>query len=170
MDLIVKSPTVLLLGKEEIPIVIGKGGFRNEKREGDLGTPLGTFQLGPLFGFKKDKSFKMKYLQLQPDTVAIDDPRSRYYNQIVQERNICDKDWSSCERMGEEPLYELGAVIQYNMNPVIPGKGSAIFLHIWKNKESPTAGCIAMSRENLQKVIHSLDESGNFVVIDPSTS
>jgi L,D-peptidoglycan transpeptidase YkuD (ErfK/YbiS/YcfS/YnhG family) len=44
-------------------------------------------------------------------------------------------------------------VLGYNDNPVIPGKGSAIFLHVAKPGYSLTEGCIALSLEDLLYVL-----------------
>ena len=55
--------------------------------------------------------------------------------------------------------YELGFAIQYNYDPIIPGKGSAIFFHIWNKDTIGTAGCTVMEKAELQKVIAWLDQT-----------
>jgi L,D-peptidoglycan transpeptidase YkuD (ErfK/YbiS/YcfS/YnhG family) len=166
MNLIIKNATTLILGCEEIPIVIGAKGIKKDKIEGDLSTPQGRFGIGPIFGHAKKPPlpFKIDYLSLEEDTVVIDDPHSKYYNRIVRESKIRDQDWVSCERMGLEPLYELGAIIQYNLPQPIAGRGSAIFIHRWENEKCPTAGCIAMSRDHLIKVLLSLDDTSQLLI------
>ena len=61
--------------------------------------------------------------------------------------------------------YDLGVVVAHNSNPVAKGAGSCIFLHIWKDAESGTAGCTAMPRENLETILNRLDAKKNPVLI-----
>jgi L,D-peptidoglycan transpeptidase YkuD (ErfK/YbiS/YcfS/YnhG family) len=51
-------------------------------------------------------------------------------------------------------LYDIGAVIEYNTSPVVPGQGSAIFLHIWRDGgRKPTAGCVALEKSRLRRLL-----------------
>jgi L,D-peptidoglycan transpeptidase YkuD (ErfK/YbiS/YcfS/YnhG family) len=52
-----------------------------------------------------------------------------------------------------EGLYDLVIVIGYNTDPVVPGRGSAIFLHVAREDFSPTAGCIAIARDVLVRLL-----------------
>ena len=52
-----------------------------------------------------------------------------------------------------EPLYDLVVVIGYNTDPVVPGRGSAIFLHVAREDFAPTAGCVAIPREPLARLL-----------------
>ena len=71
-------------------------------------------------------------------------------------------DWKSSEKMFTvRPQYDLGVFVAYNSYPAIPGNGSCIFLHIWKDANTGTAGCTAMARENLEKVVRWLDPTKN---------
>ena len=86
----------------------------------------------------------------------VDDPESKYDNQLV---NILTtpKDWSSAEHLIQYPIeYEYLIEIKTNPNN-IPGKGSAIFLHCSNNK--PTAGCIAVDKETIKKIIENIDRN-----------
>ena len=47
--------------------------------------------------------------------------------------------------------------MNYNTLPVIPGRGSAIFLHIAKPGFLGTEGCIAIEREALIEIAASLN-------------
>jgi L,D-peptidoglycan transpeptidase YkuD (ErfK/YbiS/YcfS/YnhG family) len=60
--------------------------------------------------------------------------------------------------------YRFGVVIEYNMNPVISGRGSAIFLHVWRGPDKPTAGCVALSEPDVLKILGWLDPALNPVV------
>lgn len=111
----------------------------------------------------------MPYLPIDPHTEAVDDSASRFYNRIVDRRRVETPDWKSSERMfRSDHLYDLGIVVGYNTKPALPGKGSCIFLHIWKLPGATTAGCIAMSRPDLERIVRWLDPAAKpFIVIRP---
>jgi D-alanyl-D-alanine dipeptidase len=166
------------LGKP-LEVALGRGGLASadrdgipKKREGDGATPTGTFSLEYAFGRAAAFPTRLPYLALSRSTEAVDDPASRFYNRIVDRRAINRPDWKSAEQMfREDPLYDLGVVVGYNTRPAVPGKGSCIFLHIWKSPGSPTSGCIAMSRRNLGRIVEWLDPAARPVIaISPGKS
>jgi L,D-peptidoglycan transpeptidase YkuD (ErfK/YbiS/YcfS/YnhG family) len=66
--------------------------------------------------------------------------------------------WRSAEKMlRPDGLYQLGIVVHDNMDPIVKGRGSAIFLHIWRNASTSTVGCTAMAKNNLLNLIKWLD-------------
>ncbi|HVO65880.1 MAG TPA: L,D-transpeptidase family protein [Syntrophales bacterium] len=145
--------------------VIGRNGFAlpGEKREGDGRTPSGVYHLGTVFGYEASFPTKMSYLQAGFDDIWVDDVNAADYNQWVK---IGATNASSFERMRrEDDLYKYGIVVEYNTNPVIKGYGSAIFFHLWKGPGQPTEGCIALSEENLIRVIRWLDPASRPLVI-----
>ncbi len=135
------------------------------KKEGDMRTPLGFYWLGTSFG--RSGSFpsesKMPFLELHTQVLAVDDPSSLYYNRIVDLGILKDeKDWKSAEEMDrKDGLYDLGVLIQYNTINPQPGRGSCIFLHIWRDEDHGTAGCVACSASNLEALLRRLDPSLN---------
>jgi D-alanyl-D-alanine dipeptidase len=150
-----------------IPIVIGKHGLAQAiKKEGDLRTPVGAFPISFAFGFVPalPKS-SLPWQQLTSSIECVDDPNSQYYNQIVDRRNITSSDWHSSEKMSQVPFYKLGAFIAYNTQPAHPGAGSCIFLHIWRNAHTGTAGCIAMDEKNLKLILEWLRLSDSPLVV-----
>ena len=138
-----------------IPVVVGRTGLSDRKREGDGKSPAGVFPIGTLFGFAPSADFAMPYRQLRDTTECVDDTASRFYNRIV-DRDQVKVDWSSSEKMRSVGEYVWGAVVDYNTPPVA-GKGSCIFLHVWGGPQSTTAGCTAMREEDLLTVLHWLD-------------
>jgi L,D-peptidoglycan transpeptidase YkuD (ErfK/YbiS/YcfS/YnhG family) len=79
----------------------------------------------------------------------VDDPADHNYNRLVSLPYP-----AHTEQMWlEDAVYDLLVVIGYNMDPVVPGVGSAIFLHIARPDFSPTAGCIAVEREVLVRLM-----------------
>ncbi|MCL2590179.1 MAG: L,D-transpeptidase family protein [Betaproteobacteria bacterium] len=121
---------------------LGKNGFRKNKHEGDGATPIGVFTLGRGFGTADDPGVSLPYTKLSPNDVWVDDPASKFYNQWAH-ADEPDADWSSAERLMEYgKQYKYAAVVNYNTAPIVPGKGSAIFLHVATG--NPTAGCVAV--------------------------
>ena len=142
---------------------IGEKGFAaiDEKREGDGKSPSGIFRLGAAFGYLPSVVTKMPYRQATNDDYWVDDVNSADYNKWVKGKPSA----ASWERMKrEDDQYKYGIVIEYNTNPVIKGKGSAIFLHVWKDGK-PTAGCVAMSEEIVLKILAWLDPAKEPLII-----
>jgi L,D-peptidoglycan transpeptidase YkuD (ErfK/YbiS/YcfS/YnhG family) len=65
----------------------------------------------------------------------------------------------------DDNLYKYGIIIEYNTDPVIKGSGSAIFLHVWKGEGIHTAGCVAISEENILKILDWLDPAATPLII-----
>ena len=132
--------------------VCGRGGVRADKREGDGASPEGSFPL--LYGFyRPDRTARpdsgLSMTALQPDDGWVDDPADPNYNQRVKLPYSASHEtmWMA------EPLYDLVVVIGYNTDPVVPGRGSAIFLHVAREDFGPTAGCIAIERGALARLL-----------------
>ena len=157
----------------EIPVVLGKKGLgwglglinaepgaEPRKIEGDNKVPAGVFRLGPVFGYAPANSagrIKLPYRPVTKNVEGVDDPRSRYYNRIVDRSKVARVDWRSSEQMRrDDHLYKWGVVVDHNP-AAIPGAGSLIFFHIWKSPSSPTAGCTAMPEKDLVNLIRWLD-------------
>ena len=86
---------------------------------------------------------------LAPNEGWVDEPSDAHYNHLVELPYP-----ASAEQMWrEDGLYDVVVVIGYNMEPVIPGAGSAIFLHVATSDFAPTAGCLAVSKEVLLGLI-----------------
>ena len=164
-----------------IPVVLGKKGLgwglgvvnagpqsRPRKIEGDNKAPAGVFRLGPVFGYAPAKSagwVKLPYLALTKSIEGVDDPRSRYYNRLVDRSKVARVDWRTSEKMRrDDHLYKWGVVVDHN--PVaIPGGGSLIFFHIWKNSSSATAGCTAMPEKDLVRLVRWLDPAARPLLV-----
>ncbi|MGE7761656.1 L,D-transpeptidase family protein [Peribacillus sp. NPDC097895] len=137
--------------------VIGKNGFTKSKKEGDGKSPVGIYSFGTAFGSKtKPEGVKMGYKKTTKYDYWIDDQTSKDYNKWKTYKGNPEGKWKSFERMNHE-LYKYGAVINYNTNPIIKGKGSAIFLHIWRGETKPTAGCTATAEKNVLSLLKWMD-------------
>ena len=146
-----------------IKVVIGTNGLiaPENKQEGDRCTPEGSYSLNRAFGYFPINT-KMNYYQLTDDDCWIDDPSSPAYNQFVTKPPLS----ISHEKMRRsDDLYKLGIVIEYNTAPAVPGRGSAIFIHIWRGPDSSTAGCVAMAEENIKKLLDWLDPAKSPIIL-----
>lgn len=147
------------------------------KQEGDGRAPAGIFTLGTAFGYGADfaENPSLSYRQSTASDYFVDDPKSSHYNQWVRwpsggrgenKSQGSKAPWVSAERMRrDDELYEFGVVVAHNMNPPQPGAGSAIFLHVWRGPAKPTAGCTAMEREELVRLLAWLDSSKHPVLL-----
>lgn len=161
------------LAIEKIPIVVGRNGMGwgiglhplpiaegPVKNEGDGRAPAGIFRLSSGFGYAApgDVSWiRLSYRQATPRLLCIDDPISAYYNRIVDVTQV-KTDWKRREKMlRPDDLYRLGIVVDHNVDPPAAGKGSCIFMHIWKGPLQGTAGCTAMALHHLQRLLLWLD-------------
>jgi L,D-peptidoglycan transpeptidase YkuD (ErfK/YbiS/YcfS/YnhG family) len=165
-------PIEVNIGKKGI--AWGRGSHGQEgleglaKIEGDGRSPAGIFSLGPVFGDSVHQSYSqnMPFWLIDPDSECVDDPNSIYYNQLVDVRSVKERDWNSSEKMLQIGfLYALGLVIHHNMDPVEPGMGSAIFMHIWRKKGSGTGGCTAMKEKDLIEVVSWLRQDKHPVLV-----
>jgi len=129
-----------------------------EKREGDGKAPAGIFSISNAFGYADNDSIRaFPYLKIASGLECVDDPLSSKYNKIL-DASARPKDWNSSETMlRPDGLYAAGAVVEHNVDPVSPGMGSCIFLHIWRGPDKPTAGCTAMEEGALRALISRLD-------------
>jgi L,D-peptidoglycan transpeptidase YkuD (ErfK/YbiS/YcfS/YnhG family) len=132
--------------------VIGRGGVRANKREGDGATPAGTYPL--VFGFYREDRISPPPSRLPMRALAsydawVDDPADAQYNRLVALPYPARTE----QLWRDDEIYDLIVVIGYNIEPVVPGAGSAIFLHIARPNFSATEGCIAVRREVLVSLI-----------------
>lgn len=136
---------------------LGGNGFARPggKREGDGHTPAGLFPLEFAFGYAPAMDTRMPYRQATSDDLWVDDAGSPDYNHWVRRGATRAKSFE--EMRLPDHRYRHGIVIGYNRNPVTPGLGSAIFIHVWREKDSSTTGCVAMSEPDLVRVLAWLD-------------
>lgn len=138
------------------------GGDQPAKREGDGKAPAGIFAITELFGEAEAgsqfaQSARLPYRCATGDLKCIDDPASRYYNQVIDQREVDTVDWHSHENMlRDDERYAIGAVIAHN-SACRPEAGSCIFLHVWQAEGMPTAGCTAAALADVTEICLWLD-------------
>jgi L,D-peptidoglycan transpeptidase YkuD (ErfK/YbiS/YcfS/YnhG family) len=154
-----------ILVKGPVRATAGRNGFAGGglKREGDGKTPSGIFPLTLVFGYEPSVPTKMPYRQASADDVWVDDPESADYNRWVGRDSAASGSFEEMRR--SDDLYKCGIVIGYNMDPIVPDLGSAIFVHVWAAEDAPTSGCIAMSEEDLLSIIGRLDAALRPIII-----
>jgi zinc D-Ala-D-Ala dipeptidase len=127
------------------------------KHEGDGKSPAGVFRLSGVFGYAPADSanwLQMPYTHVDTCIECVDDINSKYYNTIVDNRKVLDKDWNSSEIMRlKDNEYKWGIFIDNNNMPRLKKGGSCIFMHIWGGEDAPTSGCSAMKEKNLIKIL-----------------
>tara|TARA_B100001121_G_scaffold186696_1_gene163005 strand:- start:849 stop:1343 length:495 start_codon:yes stop_codon:yes gene_type:complete len=151
MKLVVKNG-FLIYKNQKFKCSIGKNGLSASKIEGDGCTPLGSFSIIKIF-YRADKiGIKKFFLDTQiikPFDGWCDDIRSDFYNSKIK----FPFSYSAEKLYREDDLYDIVCVIDYNINPIIKNKGSAIFLHVASEDYQPTQGCVALSKSDLLKIV-----------------
>ncbi len=160
--IILKNNYFLIHHKYKYRCAIGKNGIKRFKKEGDFCTPTGKFTLGPIY-YRKDRINKLiTKLNVYPITdnmIWEDNPNNKNYNKL----NLNNK--KSKEKLfRKDNIYDIIVVVNYNNKPVVPGKGSAIFIHIARNNYFPTKGCIALNKKDLVFLISQLSKDEKILI------
>jgi L,D-peptidoglycan transpeptidase YkuD (ErfK/YbiS/YcfS/YnhG family) len=137
---------------------VGRSGIRKNKREGDGATPAGTFPIGgTMFGNSPNPGVRYRYVRLQCGDWWVEDSKSPVYNTFQRigcgrkpPFSVTTPDMSTSPR-----AYAHLAVVEYNMHPVVPRRGSGIFVHVQIGKA--TSGCISLRRPALLHVLRWFD-------------
>ena len=142
----------LVLKDYKIKCAVGKRGISKKRREGDLITPKGIFKIKKVY-YRKDRVknliTKIKKIAIKKDMGWCDDPKSQKYNKPVK----FPFKYKSEKLFRSDNIYDIILVLDFNMNPTIKNKGSAIFIHVAKNDLRPTKGCIAVKKRELKKIL-----------------
>ena len=135
----------------------GRSGVTEDKMEGDGATPIGVFTFGRAFGIAEDPGSLLPYTKVTENDIWVDDVKSSFYNQWNLKDNP-EADWDSYEDLIKyEEAYKYSLTINYNTDPIVTGKGSAIFLHCSTGR--PTAGCISVSDDSMLFLLSFVDEN-----------
>ena len=146
----------------ETEAVIGKNGLGKTK-EGDGKTPAGVFLFTKAFGILENPGTKFEYVQVDERHYWVDDSRSKYYNQLVDIKNVVP-DWKSAEHILEYgECYHYVLATSFNVEK-IPGAGSAVFLHCVSDDADATAGCIAIPEVYMREIIMRVEQQCILIV------
>jgi L,D-peptidoglycan transpeptidase YkuD (ErfK/YbiS/YcfS/YnhG family) len=142
----------LVAGPLSLPVALGRGGIRADKREGDGGTPRGRFRLRRLW-WRDDRLARPRTLlpvrRIRTDDGWCEDPRDRRYNRPIRLK----PDHPGDRLKRADHLYDLIVELDHNTRPRIAGRGSAVFVHIARAGFKPTAGCVALSGPALRRLV-----------------
>jgi L,D-peptidoglycan transpeptidase YkuD (ErfK/YbiS/YcfS/YnhG family) len=161
--IIVKKTGYLKYKNIKFRCALGKGGVKKKEKEGDNITPKGTFKILNIY-YRADRIKKLKLfikkIKIKKNMGWCDDPKSQYYNKQIR----LPSRFSHEKLYRNDNLYDLIAVINYNIKPIIKNKGSAIFLHIAKKNYEPTKGCIAIKKRNFLLLINNLKKENRIKI------
>jgi L,D-peptidoglycan transpeptidase YkuD (ErfK/YbiS/YcfS/YnhG family) len=105
----------------------------------------------------------MPYRQALDGDVWVDDLDSPDYNRWVKKDLTKAASFELMRR--KDDRYKYGLVVEYNTRPVVKGNGSAIFIHVWKNEDTATSGCVAMAEADILRLLAWLDPAKKPAVI-----
>ena len=137
---------------------LGKSGIGRKKIEGDNITPKGIFKIVKIY-YRNDRikkiSSNLKLIKTTKRMGWCDDPNSKNYNKLIR----LPEKYNHEKLYRKDNLYDLILVLNYNMRPIIKNKGSAIFIHVSHKNYKKTAGCIALKRNHLIKLISKIKKN-----------
>ena len=142
---------------------LGKAGIGKKKKEGDNITPKGNFKILKIY-YRNDRlekiTSKFKLIKISKNMGWCDDPNSKKYNQLIKLPTN-----NSYEKLfRKENIYDIIIILNYNIKPTIKNKGSAIFIHVANKNFNRNAGCIALKKIDLRKLIKVIDKDVKIVI------
>jgi L,D-peptidoglycan transpeptidase YkuD (ErfK/YbiS/YcfS/YnhG family) len=162
-DLVVTGNGVALWRGKALRCALGRAGIATDKREGDGATPTGAFAMRCVL-YRPDRESPppttLPLTPLDPADGWCDAPDDAAYNRPVRlpYRSSAEALWRA------DAVYDLIVVLGHNDAPAVPGRGSAIFLHLAQPDYRPTEGCIALARADLLTVLAEADMTSRVVV------
>jgi L,D-peptidoglycan transpeptidase YkuD (ErfK/YbiS/YcfS/YnhG family) len=146
-----------------IPVALGRGGIKANKREGDGGTPRGVFHPRRLW-WRADRHTRPNTFlvarAIRAEDAWCEDPASRHYNRAIR----LARGEAGDRLRREDHLYDFIVEIDHNCSPRIAGRGSAVFLHLARVNFSPTAGCISMTRSAMLRLFRRMGPRTRIVI------
>jgi L,D-peptidoglycan transpeptidase YkuD (ErfK/YbiS/YcfS/YnhG family) len=146
-----------------LPVALGRGGVKANKREGDGGTPRGQFHPLRLW-WRADRlrrpQTRLPLRRIGWNDAWCEDPADRRYNHAIiraaSQRG--DRLWR------DDGLYDLFIEIDHNTRPRVAGRGSAVFVHVARPGLGPTAGCVALRLRRLQALVSRIGPKTRIVI------
>ena len=161
--IIINKSGYLKYNNLKVRCALGKAGVEGKKQEGDNITPKGTFKIVKIY-YRSDRikkiSSKFRLIKITKNMGWCDDPNSKNYNQLIK----LPTKYGHEKLHKKNNVYDLIVVLNYNMNPIIKNKGSAIFIHVAKEKYKKTAGCIALKKFHLLNLIKKIKKNTKVII------
>ena len=153
----------LLLSHITFRCALGTGGISVNKFEGDGATPFGLWRLQEIL-YRSDRVVRpvsrLRVRPIEPGSGWCDQVGDRNYNRPVKLPYT-----GSAETLWrEDEIYDIIVVLSHNRSPRIQNRGSAVFMHIARKGYSPTAGCIALARRDLLKLLNWVEPNQRIVI------
>jgi L,D-peptidoglycan transpeptidase YkuD (ErfK/YbiS/YcfS/YnhG family) len=146
-----------------VPVALGRGGIRANKREGDGGTPKGTYQPRRLW-WRADRHPRPRTFlpvrAIRPEDAWSEDPDDRHYNRPIR----LTRDAAGDRLTRKDHLYDFIVEIDHNTTPRIAGRGSAVFLHLARENFGPTAGCVSMTQSAMLHLLRRLGPETRIII------
>jgi L,D-peptidoglycan transpeptidase YkuD (ErfK/YbiS/YcfS/YnhG family) len=153
----------LVAGQRTLRAALGRASVKAAKREGDGATPAGQFHPVRLW-WRADRLPRPPTLlavrRIAPDDAWCENPKDRRYNRPF--RRSANEPGDRLKRA--DALYDLIVEIDHNTRPRVAGHGSAVFIHVARPGFGPTAGCVALSRSDLQRLVSRLSRKTRIVI------
>ncbi len=153
----------LRFGNLDVVCALGRGGRRVRKREGDGATPIGVWRVIGA-AFRADRGLRvasgLTLRSLRKSDGWCDDSGDRNYNRPVR-LPYRGRTEAMCR---DDALYDLVVVLDHNQCPRRRGDGSAVFIHVAHDGLTPTEGCVALRKANLQRVLAMLRPGTRVIV------
>ena len=150
--IVVKKNNYLEYKNLKFRCALGKAGIQKKFKEGDKITPKGTYKILSIY-YREDRIKKIKCsirkIKITKQMGWCDDSKSKYYNKQIKVPSKLSHE----TLYRKDNIYDVICVINYNINPTLKEKGSAIFLHVARNKYQKTNGCIAVKKNHLIKLL-----------------
>jgi L,D-peptidoglycan transpeptidase YkuD (ErfK/YbiS/YcfS/YnhG family) len=137
---------------------VGRNGLADRRREGDGTTPTGVYAIGrTMYGNSGNPGVRYRYRRLVCGDWWNEDPRSPTYNTFQHVRCGARPPFRTTTPglWQERTAYRHFAVIEFNMRPIVPGRGSGIFLHA--KTGNSTNGCVSLPVAQLVSTLRWLD-------------
>ena len=161
--IIINKSGVLKYKDLKFRCALGKAGVGNKKREGDNITPKGNYKIISIY-YRNDRvkkiTSRIKLIKIKRNMVWCDDPRSESYNQLIK----LPTNFRYEKLFRKENIYDLIIVLDYNMKPIIKNRGSAIFIHVARKNFNKTAGCVALKKADLKKLIKEINKKTKIII------
>ena len=149
----------------KVKCALGKRGIAYKRKEGDFVTPKGKYKIKYIL-YRKDRvkriDTKIKKIAIKKNMGWCNDSKSKNYNRLIKLPTVYNFE----KLFKKNNTYDILIVLNYNMNPTIKDKGSAIFIHVAKKNYKKTEGCIALKKNDLLKIIKKLKKNTVVKILD----
>jgi L,D-peptidoglycan transpeptidase YkuD (ErfK/YbiS/YcfS/YnhG family) len=153
----------LTAGSLTFPVALGRGGIMANKREGDGGTPKGSFRPRQVW-WRADRHPRPETFlparAISAEDAWCEDPGDRHYNQPVR----LGRGQGGDRLKRADHLYDFIIEIDHNTRPRIAGRGSAVFLHLARENFGPTAGCVSMTQSSMLRLLRRLGPRTRIII------